>query len=128
MGNTSRITAAALAAFVIGLPACSVAGPEHIEPAPIDAQRLPDGAVSPWLIANYGDDVRYRMGEADLDGDGLNDALVYVGGPGQCGSGGCDLAILRRTSGGFEPIGSLSVTRLPVGVLDSRPTACAISW
>lgn len=120
MGKASKNDVAAVAAFTLALPACSLTALEHVEPAPIGAARLPDGAVSPWLVAQYGEDVRYRMGEADLDGDGLNDALVYIGGPGQCGSGGCDLAVLRRTSDGFEQIGSLSVTRLPVGVLDSR--------
>lgn len=59
-------------------------------------------------------------GVADLDGDGTDEWLVYVAGPMICGSGGCPLRVFKDGDGGPSPIGSLSVTQLPVGVFASE--------
>ena len=62
----------------------------------------------------------YRSGEADLDGDGAAEIFFYVGGRAYCGSGGCNLYVLRETDEGFETVARTTITRLPVGVLDSQ--------
>lgn len=80
---------------------------------------LEDGALIPWIIAEAGEDALYRSAQTDLDGDGYEDALVYIGGPTRCGSGGCNLYMLRITPAGIEQVGRTTVTKLPVGVLES---------
>jgi hypothetical protein len=45
--------------------------------------------------------------------------FLYPVGPDFCGSGGCNLWILRRTETGYEPVGDLTVTRLPLRVLQT---------
>lgn len=49
------------------------------------------------------------------------DALtfLYPIGPDFCGSGACNLWILRRTQTGYTPVGDLTVTRLPLRVLET---------
>ena len=79
-----------------------------------------DGAGMVWLQNEAGADALYRSGNVDLDGDGIDEVLFYVGGPGRCGSGGCDLYVLRNTTDGIAVIARTSVTQLPIGVLDTR--------
>ena len=92
-----------------------------VETPPQSAATTPDTRLADWLRAEYAEDgpVLYKSGHADLDGDGKDEVLVYVGGPMLCGSGGCNLEVLKDDGTGFTPIGSLSVSQLPVGVLDS---------
>ncbi len=85
-----------------------------------------------WIKANYQDAVtsdlgklQYATAEADLDGDGTPEVLAYLGGPMFCGTGGCNLVVLKRAkqadgSEGFRKMGETSVVQLPVGVLASR--------
>lgn len=81
----------------------------------------PDPAVSAWIAENYADsgDILYSVGEVDLDGDGQDEILAYVGGPMLCGTGGCSLEVLQRTAQGLDRLGSLSVSQLPVGVFET---------
>ncbi len=81
---------------------------------------MPDGAIVPWLAAHYDPDTRYRYGEFDLDGDGTNEAFVYIVGRDTCGSGGCGMAVLKSTAGGFVEVAKTTVTRLPIGVGEIR--------
>lgn len=83
-------------------------------------QRLQDGHMMGWIVEKAGVCARYRSGQFDLDGDGLNDSLIYLGGPRFCGSGGCRLYIHRVTPAGETLLGQTTVTRLPVGVLESQ--------
>lgn len=46
--------------------------------------------------------------------------LVYLVGPEYCGSGGCNLLILRRTADGYEVLGETTVTQAPIRVLSTR--------
>ena len=93
----------------------------HQDAAPPDGGpiRLDDGTLIDWIVATAGEGALYRMGEVDLNGDNYNDALVYIGGPGRCGSGGCNLYILLVGRQGIETVGRATVTKLPVGVLES---------
>src|SRR6202044_74764 len=44
----------------------------------------------------------FLFGLVDLNGDGIDDAIVYLHGKGDCGSGGCTVEIYRGTKSGFE--------------------------
>lgn len=57
---------------------------------------------------------------ADLDGDGREEALVYLHGSDWCGSGGCTLLVLQERQGEWHRISQVPVTRLPVRVLERR--------
>lgn len=77
--------------------------------------------IESWVNSSNPDmgPLMIRWGEADLDGDGAKEVLVYVGGPMLCGSGGCNLNVLKAKPDGFDKIGDISVSQLPVGVLDT---------
>lgn len=82
-------------------------------------------SVTDWIRSNYKDEagdgaLLYASGDVDLDGDGTNEVLAYVGGPMLCGTGGCNLVVLKRKDGTLNKVSELSVVQLPVGVLDSR--------
>jgi hypothetical protein len=52
-----------------------------------------------WVKATYGDEdgLTYKSGSFDLDSDGVDELLVYPAGPMRCGSGGCNLVVLRKS-------------------------------
>lgn len=79
-------------------------------------------SVASWITANYPDmgKLLYASAESDLDGDGTPEVLAYVGGPMMCGTGGCNLVVLKREGGDLRKISELSVVQLPVGVLESK--------
>jgi len=89
-----------------------------------------DGALERWLRAEYADagPVSYQSSEFDLDGDGAPEVLVYASGPRLCGSGGCRLLVLARTEAGFAAVARTTVTRLPVGVLDTSTEGWRDLW
>ena len=78
-----------------------------------------------WIRSEYADDVGedgtllYRYGKVDLNGDGTDEILAYVGGPMLCGTGGCNLVVLQQAGDAWQKVGDLSVSQLPVGVFDT---------
>ena len=57
----------------------------------------------------------------DLNGDGRNEAVVYITEAGWCGSSGCDLEIFERSKSGWRPFGvDLGNTRAPIRLLPSK--------
>ena len=62
---------------------------------------------------------KYRVANADLNGDGQPEVLIYDDGPDSCGSGGCDLFVLSRVAGRVIVISDVSITRPPIRVLPS---------
>lgn len=121
----------ALAAVsALALASCKQEEPK-VEPSATEAAENP-AAVTPvtvesWLADHFAPDVRgetekllFARAEADLDGDGTNEVLAYVGGPLMCGTGGCNLVVLKRDGEGFRQVGDLSVVQLPVGVLPTK--------
>jgi hypothetical protein len=53
----------------------------------------------------------------DLDGDGVDDAIVLLADPRFCGSGGCDMLIFHgRKDGGFARVSHSTITTQPVRV------------
>ena len=69
------------------------------------------------LKARYGDTSAYEYAMADLNADAIPDALVLFTGPEWCGSGGCNMVVLRGAKDGFVFVSSSTITRQPVRVL-----------
>lgn len=87
----------------------------------------PATPVAAWVADHFASDVNgdasqllYASAKVDLNGDGTDEVLAYVGGPMMCGSGGCNLVVLKRAGDGYREVGELSVVQLPVGVLKTK--------
>ena len=134
--NSSNIVRAApaalaVAALALSLAACKkeAAPPEVVATASetSEATEVAEMSVEDWIRTNYKDAVssdlgtlQYATAEVDLDGDGTPEVLAYLGGPMMCGTGGCNLVVLKRDGTGFKKMGEVSVVHLPVGVLESK--------
>lgn len=63
----------------------------------------------------------YQLGQADLNGDGIAEMLVYLNDPIWCGPHGCDLLIFTRTRrSGWRQLAEISVGAPPILVLERR--------
>ena len=88
-----------------------------------------DASVRAWLrdrlgpppsVSEFNGPPRYTLAWADLNGDGQPEAIIYVSGPGWCGSGGCGMYILQKRGSGFRLRADTSITRTPIAVLTTR--------
>ena len=77
-------------------------------------------ALQAYLKATSKVSYDYQVGWADLNADGLQDAVVRFTSQEFCGSGGCSIQVLQRTRTGFRKRGSTTITWLPIEVLPSR--------
>jgi len=68
---------------------------------------------------NYSD-TSYVNAFADLNGDGRDEALVYLSSGYFCGSGGCDLYIYTPVGRSWREVTSVSVGRPPIRLLNTR--------
>lgn len=113
--------------------------PEARDAAPSETTAAKPGVSAPaaandpaeaWVKAVYGDEdvLMYKSGSFDLDSDGVDEVLVYPAGPMLCGSGGCNLVVLQKSGDAWTKISELSVTQLPVGVLDTRTNGWRDLW
>lgn len=59
----------------------------------------------------------FSYGLVDLNGDGVDDAIVYLHGEDDCGSGGCTVEIYRGTESGFQYVSGSVRIGLPIQVL-----------
>jgi ketosteroid isomerase-like protein len=66
------------------------------------------------------EDRRYSSAFVDLRDDGDLEAIVYLTDRSWCGSGGCTTLILSPRGSEYELITKITITRLPIRVLDSR--------
>ena len=69
---------------------------------------------------NQADDdktTRYIHTFVDLNGDGKDEAIVYLVGRDWCGSGGCTALILASEASSYKVVTELTVTQLPVRIL-----------
>ena len=64
--------------------------------------------------------VEYVTAATDLNGDDVDELLVYVSAEGLCGSSGCDLLILTRRGESFRVVNHMEIARPPIRVLDTR--------
>lgn len=62
----------------------------------------------------------YQSANADLNGDGRAETLVYLSHDFFCGSGGCNLLILARQGSGYQIITRTTVTWPPIRLLESK--------
>ncbi len=100
-----------LAVAALALSACASAAATASDPL--------EDFLSDQFANSPGSTMSYMDAAADLNGDGVNERLVYLTGPGWCGSGGCTLLVLKAKGKSFETVTSIPVTRPPVRVLDS---------
>ncbi|MEB3358719.1 MAG: hypothetical protein VKK04_18480 [Synechococcales bacterium] len=93
----------------------------------VDAETTPDPALeqaildylSPELPCGTDENpVRYLHNEADLNGDGLKEAIAYLTGPQTCGTGGCTTLIYEPTEAGYELVTRLTLVNYPIVVSD----------
>jgi hypothetical protein len=122
---------APVVALSLSLAACKK---DAASPEPTASAEVSKAAAEPtpmtaedWIRANHKDalstdlgKLQYATAETDLDGDGTPEVLVYLGGPMFCGTGGCNLVVLKRQDGDLIQVSETSVVQLPVGVLDSK--------
>jgi hypothetical protein len=66
------------------------------------------------------DNTRVNIGFADLNGDGNDEAMVFVLGAYWCGSGGCNALVLTPEGDSWKQVAETSVSSLPIGMLDSQ--------
>ena len=61
---------------------------------------------------------RWLVAHTDLNGDGADEALVYLIDPTSCGTGGCSLYVLAQQSGAWTVTDVIGPSRLPIYRLD----------
>lgn len=85
--------------------------------------------VRSWLLQYHaGRDLRgfstarasYAAAYVDLNGDGIDEAVVYFESRGSCGSGGCRLYVLRSRRGFWHRVSGHTIIRRPIRVLRTR--------
>lgn len=62
----------------------------------------------------------YRHAFADLNDDGIDDAVVLITDNQYCGSGGCSFVIFQGVGGGFKVVSSSTITREPILLLPEK--------
>lgn len=65
-------------------------------------------------------DARYAVGFVDLNGDGINEAIVYLLGRDWCGTAGCQTLVLSRSRDSYRSVGRILATRPPIRALDRK--------
>ncbi len=108
----------ALAAATIAAepPGLREAIAKHDELRAEKSRRLHGAHIPPVDPASY----EFDFALVDLNGDGIPDAIVLFTGPGNCGSEGCTLEILRGTKRGFEFISRSTISREPIQILAEK--------
>jgi hypothetical protein len=66
------------------------------------------------------DDTKYAYSTASLSGRKPREVIVYLMGPRWCGSGGCTALVLVPTESSYAIVTRITVTRLPIRVLNSQ--------
>jgi hypothetical protein len=114
MPKVNLKTAAALICFVFIVPTCAVTAAAQTQ-ASLDEQSL-----RAFLQTKADDkDTRYVAVLRDLNGDGTPEALAYLVGNEWCGSGGCNLFVLRKAGDSWSVVSSVSITYPPVQMLST---------
>jgi hypothetical protein len=61
----------------------------------------------------------YKSVWTDLNGDGIDEIILYATDSSWCGSGGCTLFILENEGSSFRVVSRTTISNLPVKLLDS---------
>jgi putative lipoprotein len=98
-------------------PADTLAETDQASPAPASAEE----DIRRYLLQTYPDaaPMRYALAWSDLDGDGADEAIVYLAAPYFCGSGGCPTLVLTPAGPMWREVANISVSRTPITVMDS---------
>ena len=83
---------------------------------------MPDGKPIVQAIKDYlgsdkllSDTARFTTGFTDLDGDGTDEAVVYLSDPSFCGSSGCNTYVLKRSGPNTWQVASdITITHPPI--------------
>lgn len=124
MHRTFLLSTLALILAACGEPA-EPSAPAPAQEATADAAGSPASSADAALTTFLQDRTRDAMAPlgyvARTTGEGADTlTLVYLVGPEYCGSGGCNLLILRRSPDGYDVLGETTVTQAPIRVLSSR--------
>src|SRR5690242_4943591 len=84
--------------------------------------KAPDGkpivsAIKSYLGADkpVSDKARFITAFVDLNGDGRNEAVVYLLDPSFCGSGGCNTFVLTQGNrAAWQVVGNITITHPPI--------------
>lgn len=88
--------------------------PEELEPImPALLRFLDNHGANPQ-------ETQYLVEYVDLNGDGLDEALVLLSGDYWCGTGGCNMAVFEGTPEGHTLVSNLSLVNAPVWVSSDR--------
>jgi heat shock protein HslJ len=71
---------------------------------------------------------RYIYSRVDLDNDGDDEVFVYLLGSIFCGSGGCNLQLFTRETGGYALVNEFPITRTPVIVASEMTNGWKDIW
>jgi len=66
------------------------------------------------------EDAQYLAACVDLNDDGKQEAVVYVWGPGWCGSGGCVTLVLAPHEATYTLVTKMTITRLPIRIMPEK--------
>jgi hypothetical protein len=72
------------------------------------------------LLSDVDKTTKYLAAFVDLNGDGVNEAIVYVIGRSWCGTGGCNMLILARDGTSWKEVTSTTITRPPIRALKTK--------
>lgn len=109
-----------IAVFCTGHYRCAIA---QVKTA---AQTPQDDDLKAFLITyveSHGmkaSETRYADAFIDLNGDGVDEAVVYLAGRDWCGTGGCLTLVLRRAGISYHLVARVAATRPPIRALRER--------
>lgn len=75
-------------------------------------------AIKAWAEESTAPTFKHAF--ADLNDDGIDDAIVLITDNQYCGSGGCSFVIFQGVAGGFKVVSSSTITRAPILLLPEK--------
>jgi hypothetical protein len=90
----------------------------YVAIAPAQTQMPAQDSLKAFLQTKADDKgTRYVAVLRDLNGDGTPEAIAYLFGNDWCGSGGCNLFVLKKNGDSWRVVSSITTTAPPVQVL-----------
>ena len=131
-----RQSLAALAPLALGSLALAACSPSADEAPAADSTATPtavatettaaatptrDEDIKHYLLQEFPEaaPMQYAAAWTDLNGDGMDEAIVYLVTPYFCGTGGCNTLVLTPAGPMYEKVGDISVSRTPITVMDT---------
>lgn len=113
-GGAMYLRSALAVALAFATLSAAHVGGASANPVPANEVAASEASVKAWLLSTGGDGpLDYALSWVDLNGDGQTEAIVYLSGPGVCGTGGCRMYILERQRSDFLVRARTTVTRGP---------------